>query len=227
MTNEEIKTYLHMHTDPKFQIFTSSLIPGTDPILGVRVPELRELAKRIAKEDWRAYLDGATDDTYEEIMLQGLVIGYAKADIDEVLARAEEFIPKIHDWSVNDVFCATLKIAQKHREVTWDFLMKYRDSAAEFEQRVVAVMLMDHFLTEEYIERVLSVWDSLHHDGYYRKMGVAWGLATAYAKFPAQTEAFLHNNHLDDFTYNKAIQKMLESYRVPREDKEKLRAMKR
>ena len=37
----------------------------------------------------------------------------------------------------------------------------------------------------------------------------------------------LLENELDDFTYNKAIQKMLESYRVSAEDKEMLRGMKR
>ena len=105
--------------------------------------------------------------------------------------------------------------------------MLYAKSDHEFAQRVVAVMLMDHFLTEEYIARVLSVWDSLDHLGYYRKMGVAWGIATAYAKFPKETHAFLLNNHLDDETYNKAIQKMIESYRISADDKEILRRMKR
>ena len=50
-------------------------IPGTDPIIGVRIPKLRTLAKKIAKEDWRGYLEHAACDTYEEIMLQGLVLG--------------------------------------------------------------------------------------------------------------------------------------------------------
>lgn len=227
MTNEEIRAWLDAEAESKFQKFTSGLIPGADPILGVRIPKLRTLAKKIAKEDWRGYLDQAVCDTYEEIMLQGLVIGYAKGEINELLEYVRTFIPKIHDWSVNDCFCATFKTAQKYREKVWDFLMLYAKSDQEFAQRVVAVMLMDHFLTEEYITRVLSVWDSLDHPGYYRKMGVAWGIATAYAKFPKETHAFLINNHLDDETYNKAIQKMIESYRISADDKEILRRMKR
>ena len=137
-------------------------------------------------------------------MLQGLVIGYVKAEMEELLEYAAAFIPKIHDWSVNDGFCSTFKIVRKHRAEVWDFLMQYRASESEFEQRVVAVMLMDHC-----------------------KMGVAWGIATAYAKFPQETQAFLLENELDDYTYNKAIQKMLESYRVSAEDKEMLRGRKR
>ena len=87
-------------------------------------------------------------------------------------------IPKIHDWSVNDCFCATLKIAQKHREKVWNYLMPYAKSDQEFEQRVVAVMLMESFPDRGiHCPRVLAVWDRLDHPGYYRKMGVAWGVA--------------------------------------------------
>ena len=70
MTNEEICVWLKAEAEPKFQRFTSGLIPGTDPIIGVRIPKLRTLAKKIAKEDWRGYLEHAACDTYEEIMLQ-------------------------------------------------------------------------------------------------------------------------------------------------------------
>lgn len=227
MTNDEIRAYFEEHAEKKYQEFSSGLVPGGKPMYGVRIPVIRSLAKQIAKEDWRTYLKNARDDSFEELDLQGFVIGYAKADIDEILTCAAVFIPKISDWSVNDGFCSSFKIAQKNREKVWDFLMQYKDSPNEFEQRVVAIMLMSHFLVEEYIERDLQVWDALKHEGYYCKMGVAWAVATAYAKFPQQTHAYLQNNHLDDFTYNKAIQKMLESYRIAPEQKEVLRGMKR
>lgn len=227
MTYEEIKSFLLENSETGFQEFTSGLIPGTNYILGVRIPKLRALAKQIAKEDFRGFLKCAREDTYEEIMLQGFVIGYAKADIEEILHYVAEFVPKIHDWSVNDCFCSTLKITVKHRERVWDFLMGYRDSKEEFEQRFLAVMLMDYYLTDGYIHRVLEIWDGLQHEGYYRKMGVAWGVATAYAKFPKETHQYLLDNHLDDFTYNKAIRKMLESYRISDEEKSLLRCMKR
>ena len=38
---------------------------------------------------------------------------------------------------------------------------------------------------------------------------------------------YLKENHLDDFTYNKALQKIIGSYRVSTEDKEIIRSMKR
>lgn len=228
MTNEEIKTHLYELADKKYQEFSSALIPSCSNMIGVRIPNLRLFAKEIVTGDWRDYLEHAADDTFEEIMLQGIVIGYSKCDIEEKLKMASVFIPKIKDWSVNDIFCSCFKCAVKNREKVWEFLMNYVSSEQEFEQRVVAVMLMDYFLTEEYIDRVLMILDELKHDGYYTKMGVAWAIATAYAKFPKETHVYLTgHNTLDDFTFNKSIQKMIESYRVSQEDKEILRTLKR
>ncbi len=227
ITNEEIRRCLEEQAEPNLREWNTRLIPGADAVLGVRIPKIRMLAKEIAKQDWRTYLKNAREDSYEETLLQGLVIGCVKGEIGEILSYASDFIPKIHDWSVNDSFCSAFKIAAKNRERAWEFFMRYRESEREFEQRVVAVMLMDHFLTEEYIARTLDVWGSLANPGYYLKMGVAWGFATAYAKFPGETYAYLSEHPLDDYTYHKAIQKMLESYRIPAEEKEALRKMKR
>lgn len=228
MTNEEIKNYLYGLAEKKYKEFSVSLIPGCNNMIGVRIPKLRVFAKKIAKEDYKTYLAGARDDTFEEIMLQGLVIGYAVCDIEEKLEFAKKFIPKISDWSVNDVFCAGFKCANKNRRRVFEFLMDYVTSESEFEQRVVAVMLLNYFLTDEYIDRVFEILDSLKNEGYYTKMGIAWAIATAYAKFPKKTYEYLTGNHtLDNFTYNKSIQKMIESYRVPPEDKEMLKKLKK
>lgn len=214
--------------EERYKEFSSSLIPGSKPLLGVRIPILRKLAKEIAKgENWISFLENGAEDYFEELMLKALVIGYAKAEIDCILEQAKRFIPKITDWSVNDSFCSTFKIAKKNQQKVWDFLMKYTGSEKEFELRVVAVMLMDYYLTEEYIDQVLEIYNQIPPVGYYTQMGVAWGVATAYAKFPEKTMVFLRNNKLDDFTYHKAITKMLESYRVSEHNKELLRNMKR
>ena len=98
MTNEEIRCFLTEHADEKYKTFNSGLIPGTDPIIGVRVPVMRGLAKQIAKGDFRTYLAAASDETYEELSLQAFVIGYAKMEISERLSYAAAFLPKIHDW---------------------------------------------------------------------------------------------------------------------------------
>ncbi len=223
--NEDIRKQLHEMQEDGYKKFSAALVPGCDNMLGIRLPLLKKMAKELAKGDWRTYLSDACDDYFEEIMLQGFTLGFAKAGMEEILPYVERFIPKINNWSVCDSFCANFKIAAKEREKMWDFLMDYREGS-EFEQRVVAVMLMDHFLTGEYIDRVTEVLESLDNPGYYTRMAVAWAVATAYAKFPEKIKPVIEEQRLDAWTHNKAIQKMVESYRVSVDDKMYLKALK-
>lgn len=229
VTAENIKEVLLTYVDDKFKDFTSALIPGSRPILGVRIPVLRKIAKEIAKGNWQRFLNDAPEDTYEEVNVKGFVIGYVKADLDTLLPHIADHIEKINDWSLCDGFCSNLKIVAKHQEDFLEFLLPYARIDDEFKQRVVAVMLMDYYLDDTHIDQTLAILDGLKNEKYYCKMAVAWAVATAWAKQREKTYHYMQdgNNTLDEWTYNKAIQKMLESYRVSDEDKEMLRKMKR
>lgn len=219
----------HLKTlaDEPYQKLQCKLIPGAENIIGVRVPKLRALAKQIAKGDWQAFLDGAQDTSLEEIILQGLVIGYAKMTPDEALTRIAAFVPKINNWEVCDVCCSTFKTAAKDKEKLFAFLQPYLKSQQEFDLRFAVIMLMDYFITEEYVDRVLKIYDEIRHDGYYAKMAVAWALSVCFVKFQDKTMRLLEQNSLDDWTFNKALQKITESYRVDDNMKAVIRSMKR
>ena len=88
-------------------------------------------------------------------------------------------------------------------------------------------MLLSHFVDEEHIDSVLRLMEGVRHEGYYAKMVVAWTLSVCYVKFPEKTEKILRNGSLDNFTQNKTIQKIRESYRVSKEDKQRLNLLKR
>lgn len=207
--------------------YYKKVVPGSKPCIGVKVPELRKMAKVIARDDYRYFMENYNCDYLEQEMLKAFVIGYASDDIEVILKYADSFIPSIHDWMVNDAFCQNFTIARKNRKKVFEWLEKYISLNEEYPQRVAAVMLMSHFLVDDYFDKVLLIMSRLKYDGYYTKMGVAWCIATAYAKYPAETFEYLKNNTLDDWTYNKAIQKMIESYRVSDEDKKILRTMKK
>lgn len=199
--------------------------PNSLPVIGVPVPELRKVAKQIAKDNYPEFL--SYHDTYfEHQMLRAFVLGYAKDDINNVLKYTSEFIPHIQDWAVCDSLCTSLKLVRKHRELVWNWLLRYTHRG-EFPERVIAVTSLSHFLVDDYIDQVLDTMNSLKDQGYYTKMAVAWCIATAYAKYPKETMSFLHNHQLDDWTFNKSIQKAIESYRVPPQDKAILKSMKR
>lgn len=229
---EEITAKLYDLTEEDFRVFNSKLLPGVTRILGVRLPAMRKLAKKTAKGDFRSYLEEAhekitADSIHEEIMMQGLVIGYAKMERDEYRKYLDEFVPKISNWSVCDSCVNGFKFMRNDPEYWFDYLKIYRDSKEEFELRFMIVAMMNHFVDEDYIDEILSICNEIHHDGYYVKMAVAWTLQVCYVKFPEKTSRLLENNGMDDFTHNKAIQKIRESYQVSREEKEELGRLKR
>lgn len=222
-----IKEILTESADEKYRLFSAALIPNINNVLGVRLPELRKMARAIARGDWRAYLAEADDDYFEETMLQGMVIGCVDADIEETLRYVADFVPKIDNWSVCDSFCIGLKFTARNRSRVWSFILPYLFSGSEYDVRFGVVMLLDFFVEEDYIDRTLERLDGVKHEGYYVKMAVAWALSICFVKFPERTMALLKHNTLDDFTYNKALQKITESYRVSSDVKTRIRAMKR
>lgn len=225
--NESIKSQLHEMAEEGYRKFSAALIPNIDNVLGVRLPALRKMAKAIAAGDWRTYLKHADDEYFEEVMLQAMVIGYAKADIVELLRYVADFVPKMDNWSVCDSFCIGLKVTNANKARVWEFLQPYLRSDKEYELRFGIVMLLDYYVAEDYIHKLFPLLDRIRHEGYYVKMAVAWALSICYIHFPDLTMAYLRNNSLDDFTYNKALQKITESYRVDHAAKQTIRSMKR
>lgn len=226
-TPEIVRERLLALEDPSYREFHGKLLPGTDNILGVRVPELRKLAKEIAKGDWETFLEQNGREWYENDMLQGLVICSAKMDFEKRMELTRSFIPRIHNWAVCDVFCGSLKDTNKHKAEVWDFLQEYLKSDQEYEIRFGVVMLLSHFVEEEYRERAFAAFDEITSEDYYVRMAVAWAVSVYFVHFQEKSLAYLKENALDDWTYNKALQKITESYRVDKDTKEIIRKMKR
>ena len=210
----DLRDKLFELSDDKFKTFHSRLCPNTDNIIGVRLPLLRQLAKEIAKGDWRNFLSNSKEEYYEEILINGLVIAYAKCDVEERLNYIESFVPKIDDWAICDSFCNTLKFVNKNKEIMWEFIQSYLKSYNEFEIRFAVVIILNYYITEDYIDLVLKTLDNIKHDGYYVKMAVAWAISMCFIKFEEKTMAYLKDNSLDDFTYNKSLQKICESLEI-------------
>ena len=223
---QTIREQLLELTDEKYRVFASSLLPGVEHILGVRLPELRKIAKKITKGDWKTFLETTEEQFFEEVMLQGMVIGAATMEVQVRLNYMANFIPKIDCWSVCDSFCSGLKFTQSHKEIVWEFLKPYIMSEKEYEIRFAVVMLLNYYVTEEYAERAFIYFEKIKHDGYYVKMAVAWAISVYYTKLPVLTMKYLKNNNLDHFTYHKALQKITESLRVDKETKMLIREMK-
>ena len=161
-------------------------------------------------------------------MLKGMIIGLSKKEnIDVVFNYIKQFVPKINNWAVCDVFCTGLKITKKYKEEMWNFIQTYRKSEKEFEIRFAIVMILDYYIEEEYLEKDFKIFDSITSKDYYVQMAIAWAVSICLIKHYDETVEYLQNCKLDKFTFNKSLQKAIESYRINDDKKQILRHMKR
>ena len=229
-----LETRLRALGDEKYRQFNEALIPGKENLsYGVRVPQLRAVGRELCRGDWRAFLDSDAvrhSRSHEIVTLAGLVTAGAKCELEERLRRTAAFIPRVDNWATNDIVCATYRIRPAERVAWLSFLQPYLVCGEEFGERFAVILLMDQFLTDETYPAVLDACAAARCPGYYTKMAVAWALCTAFCKYRDAAWDFLSGTRgasLDDWTFNKAIQKCRESYRVSEADKALLQSRKR
>ena len=177
---------------------------------------------------------------YEETVIWGYLINLEKCSLDERLAMLTRYVPVLDNWAVCDSYCAHAKwMTRADKAVLWAFLERWFDSEREFEVRFAVVVAMCYFLNEEWLDKVFERINSLYFgrikskyktvkgkpkvaqqgtvqgaEPYYVRMGVAWLLATALAKFPDQTRAFVRSSNLPKDIVNLYIRKARESFRT-------------
>lgn len=237
MGRSDLVERLTAGAEEQYRIFNQKFVlTNSNPMLGVKVPRMRAIAKEISQGDWREFLRGygfyvgkikeiCSRAYFEEIMIIGMVIDLAAAGQEERLQLVEQFVPLIDNWGVCDVFCGGAKWVGEPgkgpkarlrvpRERVWEFLQRYLDSDKEFEVRFAVVMLMSYFLTEEWLPRVFEALRRVKPGAYYVDMGVAWCLATARAKFDLQTQEFVAQACFPAGVIKKYEQKVRDSLRI-------------
>lgn len=229
MIDKIIKEKLLSLRDDKLLEFEQKLNAKDNNLkqLGVRIPLLRNYAKELIKEyDLEYLINNIDEEYYEELMLKGFLIGHLK-DYSIFEKYVYDFVPKISDWAICDTFCASLKITKKYPKEMYEVINHFLSSKSEFEVRFSLVMLLDYYLIDDYIDKVLEISNSIKSDKFYIKMANAWLLSFALIKYYDKTYNFLKNDCvLDKWTYNKTIQKARESFRLTNKQKEKLLKLK-
>lgn len=228
MDFEYIKKCINENSETKYKEFSSKLVPNIDNIIGVRLPYLRKLANEISSSEIAEYfLYNYKEEYFEETMLKGFVIGYIKCDINKKFEYIDFFVPKINCWSICDSFCSTLKFVNKNKYETYDYLKKYRNSYKEYDNRFITVMYMTYFSDENYIYDILEYFNNVKSQEYYSQMAIAWALSKFYFEFNDLINKYLLDCNLSDFTYNKTIQKIIESKKITNSQKEYVISLRR
>ncbi len=225
----QIKERLEREKDEKNALFFQKISPTAKNITGVRIPILRNLAKDIIKSgSEKDFIENYKVVSHEEFLLKGIVIFSSKINLVEKLKYMDKYVPQIYDWSSCDIVISSLKCKNdEERKLVYDYIMKYRFSENEYESRFMLVMLLSNFIREEYLDNIKEILETEKFNKYYTQMAAAWLISIMFVKYRDYTLDYLKNNSLDDFTYNKALQKIRESLRVTKQDKELIKTLKR
>lgn len=214
---KELIDYLFSIRDIKYREFHASL--GVDSsIIGIKTPVLKNIAKEISKGNYKEYLSLSNNLYYEEIMIYGFIICNIK-DLDESVKYLEIYKNKINNWANCDLFCSSYKIVKKNKEYFYRYINNNIKSNNNWIRRLCFVLLLNNYVEESYLGYIFKLCDEYNNEEYYVNMSIAWLISVCYIKYPSNTIKYIKNNKLNDFTHNKAIQKIRESYRVSREDK--------
>ena len=197
-----------------YAAFNQRIVNTKLPVIGVRVPDLRRLARRLAPDMSAADISElltAQNESFDYVLLCGLLITHARLDDQMAINLTKQYLPHVDSWAHIDIF-----VEKKRRfagEMWQDFALECLQNEAEFTVRYGIVSLMTNFLDEVHIDQVFAALRGIKHDGYYVKMALAWLYATTAVNFFELTLAELENGHIDAWTRNKAYQKIRESRR--------------
>ncbi|MBR5637422.1 MAG: DNA alkylation repair protein [Pseudobutyrivibrio sp.] len=223
---EDIKEELLKLQDIEYRDFQSKLIPtvGVEYFIGVRTPDLRKLAKTLAKrDDIDEFLSQVPHDYFDENQLHAFILSEMK-DYENCVEKLQRFLPYVNNWATCDQMSP--KVFKKHKQELLPLIDKWLASGETYSIRFGIKMLMEHFLDDDfdlsYPEKVAAV----RSEEYYVNMMIAWYFATALAKQYDAIIPFIENKKLDQWCHNKAIQKSIESNRITPEQKEYLRSLK-
>ncbi len=224
---EDIRAALMESAEEKYKAFQGALVPTQEQtyMLGVRVPVMRKLAKEFAKRsDVDLFLSDLPHVYYEENALHSFIVEQIK-DYDGCMKETVRFLPYIDNWGVCD--CFSPKVFKKNLPDLFDHCKAWLRSEHTYTVRYGLVMLLKHFLTEEYGAEALSIAASVDSEEYYINMAVSWLFAEAVGKCPSLAVPYLESGVLKKEVHNKAIQKSVESRRVPDDTKIYLKTLKK
>ena len=198
MINDEIISRLFELRDEAYREFQSKLIPTVDigDFIGVRTPELRAFAAELAKRDDKEIFLSALPHRYFDEYQLHAFTVSLEKDFEKCVEEVERLLPYVDNWAVCDQ--TTPKAFKKHRSALLPHIEKWLPAAVA----------------------------DIRSEDYYVNMMRAWYFATALAKQYESTLPFFTGQRLDKRTHNKAIQKAVESRRVPDETKLYLKTLK-
>ena len=212
--------YLLSLEDNNYKEFHKSIVLNSKyKMIGIRLPIMRDIAKKISKTNIEDFLKYVGNNYYEEVMIEGLVISHIKEE-NLFYNYFKKYINKIDNWAICDSFCNSVKIVRKYEEKYFKEAINLSLNKEEFISRVGLIIILNHFINEDNIYDIFNLLNKIQSNKFYINMAEAWLICELYIKNPKETIKFIKSNNLNKFTLNKSISKIHDSYRVSKEEKE-------
>ena len=222
-----IQSRLFELQDKQYAEFQAKLTPTipADRFIGVRVPDVRKLAKELFQDtDYKQFIHNLPHQYYDENMLHGLLVSEIK-DYNECIKETDRFLPFVDNWAVCDIMSP--KVFKKHKTELIGKIREWVTSNMTYTIRFGLEMLMSHYLDENFKAEYLEIPAAVQSEEYYVNMMIAWFFATALAKQWNNAVVYIEEQKISPWVHNKTIQKACESYRISDERKAFLRTLKR
>lgn len=213
--------------DKDYRVLSSKLIPNIDinKIIGVRMPDIRMLAKEIKNDEYiDNFLEELPHKYHEENVLHGILLSYRYKDIDILLKKLDKFLKYVDNWAVTDVISP--KLFKKYPDKVYKYIVKWVNSKYEYKIRFGIVSLLQFYLDDNYDRKIIDLVKSIKSESYYINMAIAWFYSFALIKQYDDIIVIFENKELDKWIHNKSIQKAIESYRIDDFKKEYLKTLK-
>ena len=225
MMTDDIRAELFSLADIKYRDFQAKLIPGLEKeMIGVRTPQLRDLAKKYAKDPQTGlFLGDLPHRSFDEDQLHAFIISLTK-DFETCIGQVEAFLPYVNNWATCDQLSPRCFAKKKDRLLT--YIKKWIAATETYTIRFGIGMLMQHYLDKDFDPSYPEIAASVDSNEYYVNMMKAWYFATALAKQWNAVIPHIEQRRLDPWTHNMTIRKSIESYRITQEQKAYLRSLK-
>ncbi len=233
MKQETLHNLLIEKTDIKNRDFSKKLkVNESYEILGIKMKDLKNIAKEISKCEKLNHIDDFFNYKlplfYEDVLIAYFTFSFLikKIDKNQTYKYLDQLLQYNNSWATNDAIALAIIPSKNDLPRYFSYLLSKLNSNYFWDIRFAIVSLMKTYLTDDYIDNTLKAFNEVQNNEYYVQMALGWAYATALAKQREKTYPYIFNKKIKNKVNKIAIQKAIESTRIRREDKIKLRILR-
>lgn len=192
-------------------------------VYGLYNEEIKAICKIISSEkDFLKHLDNA-DFTIFEVQLIYVKL-LSKLEFNLFTSYLEKISPFIESWAITDAF--EYKRAEKDIDKMNEYIKILLNSKNPWQIRIGYLLRKMYFKTNFSIDSlILEMLKHTNHPFYYVKMIIAWLGQELFINYPDKIYLYLSDNKINKEVRKMTIRKLLDSFRVTSEQKQKIKAL--